>query len=116
MALVPRLGMQRFCLEVNSSILANMWTHLTSGCVGMILSRVGLWAFDLCQLKELQLALASHPRRNWLYVPPVIRIILRWALLTFLNQLAPQYCSAEFFTKRCRDDQGRTSARNFACD
>ncbi|KAH9935560.1 uncharacterized protein B0H18DRAFT_416644 [Fomitopsis serialis] len=31
---------------------------------GMMLSRIGLWAFDLCQLKELQLALASHPRRN----------------------------------------------------
>ncbi|KAI0354576.1 hypothetical protein OH77DRAFT_1404701 [Trametes cingulata] len=33
---------------------------------GMILSRIGLWAFDLCQLKELQLALAEHPRRNTL--------------------------------------------------
>ncbi|OCH89023.1 hypothetical protein OBBRIDRAFT_733305 [Obba rivulosa] len=31
---------------------------------GMMLSRTGLWAFDLCQLKELQLALESHPRRN----------------------------------------------------
>ncbi|KAI9057750.1 hypothetical protein FKP32DRAFT_1583054 [Trametes sanguinea] len=31
---------------------------------GMMLSRIGLWAFDLCQLKELQLALAAHPRRN----------------------------------------------------
>ncbi|RPD82275.1 hypothetical protein L226DRAFT_528462 [Lentinus tigrinus ALCF2SS1-7] len=31
---------------------------------GMMLSRIGLWAFDLCQLKELQLALATHPRRN----------------------------------------------------
>ncbi|KAI0790878.1 Ferroporti-1 [Abortiporus biennis] len=31
---------------------------------GMQLSRIGLWAFDLCQLKELQLALATHPRRN----------------------------------------------------
>ncbi|OBZ67030.1 Solute carrier family 40 member 2 [Grifola frondosa] len=31
---------------------------------GMMLSRVGLWAFDLCQLKELQIALAEHPRRN----------------------------------------------------
>lgn len=31
---------------------------------GMMLSRVGLWAFDLCQLKELQMALATHPRRN----------------------------------------------------
>ncbi|KAH9849246.1 Ferroporti-1 [Lenzites betulinus] len=31
---------------------------------GMMFSRIGLWAFDLCQLKELQLALATHPRRN----------------------------------------------------
>lgn len=31
---------------------------------GMMLSRIGLWAFDLCQLKELQLALSTHPRRN----------------------------------------------------
>ncbi|KAL1951323.1 hypothetical protein VTO73DRAFT_472 [Trametes versicolor] len=31
---------------------------------GMTFSRIGLWAFDLCQLKELQLALATHPRRN----------------------------------------------------
>ncbi|KDQ53177.1 hypothetical protein JAAARDRAFT_197661 [Jaapia argillacea MUCL 33604] len=31
---------------------------------GMALSRIGLWAFDLCQLKELQTALADHPRRN----------------------------------------------------
>ena len=34
----------------------------------MMFSRIGLWAFDLCQLKELQLALADHPRRNSLYV------------------------------------------------
>ncbi|GAA5835722.1 hypothetical protein JCM11251_007408 [Rhodosporidiobolus azoricus] len=31
---------------------------------GMALSRVGLWSFDLCQLKELQQALDDHPRRN----------------------------------------------------
>ncbi|KAJ3551118.1 hypothetical protein NM688_g4920 [Phlebia brevispora] len=31
---------------------------------GMALSRIGLWAFDLCQLKELQTALVDHPRRN----------------------------------------------------
>ncbi|CCM05685.1 uncharacterized protein FIBRA_07916 [Fibroporia radiculosa] len=31
---------------------------------GMMLSRIGLWAFDLCQLKELQMALSDHPRRN----------------------------------------------------
>lgn len=34
----------------------------------MTFSRIGLWAFDLCQLKELQLALATHPRRNSLCV------------------------------------------------
>lgn len=69
-----------------------MWTHPMTGCAaqggtrpcflpvhaiyisrfydtkdfltGMALSRIGLWAFDLCQLKELQTALVDHPRRN----------------------------------------------------
>ncbi|BGP69235.1 hypothetical protein NBRC10513v2_002578 [Rhodotorula toruloides] len=31
---------------------------------GMALSRIGLWSFDLCQLKELQQALDSHPEKN----------------------------------------------------
>ncbi|KPV76171.1 uncharacterized protein RHOBADRAFT_34793 [Rhodotorula graminis WP1] len=31
---------------------------------GMALSRIGLWSFDLCQLKELQEALNDHPQRN----------------------------------------------------
>ncbi|KAG8883840.1 hypothetical protein FRB98_002779 [Tulasnella sp. 332] len=31
---------------------------------GMAVSRIWLWAFDLCQLKELQTTLADHPRRN----------------------------------------------------
>ncbi|GAA5914652.1 uncharacterized protein JCM6883_001031 [Sporobolomyces salmoneus] len=31
---------------------------------GMALSRIGLWSFDLCQLKELQEALNDHPRKN----------------------------------------------------
>lgn len=31
---------------------------------GIALSRIGLWSFDLCQLKVLQLALDDHPRRN----------------------------------------------------
>ncbi|OWZ66836.1 hypothetical protein AYX14_00563 [Cryptococcus neoformans] len=31
---------------------------------GIALSRIGLWSFDLCQLKELQLALDDHPHRN----------------------------------------------------
>ncbi|GAA6008465.1 hypothetical protein JCM10207_007121 [Rhodosporidiobolus poonsookiae] len=39
---------------------------LTDGLLftGMALSRVGLWSFDLCQLKELQQALDHHPRKN----------------------------------------------------
>ncbi|GAA5931985.1 uncharacterized protein JCM15063_001092 [Sporobolomyces koalae] len=31
---------------------------------GMALSRIGLWSFDLCQLKGLQEALNDHPRKN----------------------------------------------------
>ncbi len=31
---------------------------------GIALSRIGLWSFDLCQLKAFQLALDNHPRRN----------------------------------------------------
>lgn len=30
----------------------------------MALSRIGLWSFDLCQLKELQQALDTHPEKN----------------------------------------------------
>ncbi|KDR76972.1 hypothetical protein GALMADRAFT_66616, partial [Galerina marginata CBS 339.88] len=33
---------------------------------GMAISRMGLWSFDLCQLKLLQKTLADHPRRNTL--------------------------------------------------
>jgi len=33
---------------------------------GMAISRIGLWSFDLCQLKLLQKTLADHPRRNTL--------------------------------------------------
>ncbi|KAJ1309323.1 hypothetical protein OPQ81_004984 [Rhizoctonia solani] len=33
---------------------------------GMALSRIGLWAFDLAQLTQLQKALAHHPRQNTL--------------------------------------------------
>lgn len=35
---------------------------------GMSASRVGLWSFDLIQVKQLQETLAEHPRRNALYV------------------------------------------------
>ena len=30
----------------------------------MALSRIGLWSFDLAQLKELQQASDDHPNRN----------------------------------------------------
>ena len=33
----------------------------------MAASRVGLWSFDLIQVKQLQETLADHPRRNALY-------------------------------------------------
>ncbi|KAI0800641.1 Ferroporti-1 [Fomes fomentarius] len=59
---------------------------------GMMLSRVGLWAFDLCQLKELQLALAAHPRRNSLtalqYSMQNIADMLRHVLTIVLNRPA----------------------------
>lgn len=32
--------------------------------VGLSLSRIGLWSFDLAQLAQVQWALRSHPRRN----------------------------------------------------
>jgi len=35
---------------------------------GMAASRVGLWSFDLIQVKQLQETLANHPRRNNMYV------------------------------------------------
>jgi iron-regulated transporter 1 len=41
-------------------------------CSGMILSRVGLWSFDLVQTKELQLSLADHPDRNSLCVASLL--------------------------------------------
>ena len=34
----------------------------------MALSRIGLWSFDLIQVKQLQICLEEHPQRNTLYV------------------------------------------------
>lgn len=39
---------------------------------GMAFSRIGLWSFDLCQLKELQTHLQEHPRKNSMYVRAVL--------------------------------------------
>lgn len=32
--------------------------------LGLALSRVGLWSFDLCSVAQVQVALNTHPRRN----------------------------------------------------
>ncbi|GLB41158.1 putative ferroportin1 (FPN1) [Lyophyllum shimeji] len=45
---------------------------------GVAVSRIGLWSFDLCQLKLLQKTLADHPRRNTLNG-------LQYALQSFLD-------------------------------
>ncbi|KAK4048612.1 hypothetical protein OIO90_005782 [Microbotryomycetes sp. JL221] len=41
-----------------------VWWNQVMLFAGMALSRIGLWAFDLCQLKLLQVSLEQHPRRN----------------------------------------------------
>lgn len=70
----------------------------------MALSRIGLWSFDLAQLKCLQVALNDHPRRNALtarqfamqdiaellkYVTTMIfstPIVFKWAgLISFIS-------------------------------
>lgn len=64
-----RPGTPCYFLEVSQC--RRSYTFHSNSCraiTGMTFSRIGLWAFDLCQLKELQLALATHPRRNSLCV------------------------------------------------
>jgi solute carrier family 40 (iron-regulated transporter), member 1 len=39
---------------------------LSNAPLGMALSRIGLWSFDLIQTKQLQTALTTHPKRNTL--------------------------------------------------
>ncbi|KAF8909737.1 polyketide synthase [Gymnopilus junonius] len=57
---------------------------------GMSASRIGLWSFDLCQLKLLQKTLADHPRRNTLsglqYSLQNILDLLRYVMLIVLSQ------------------------------
>ncbi|KAF5327602.1 hypothetical protein D9619_004802 [Psilocybe cf. subviscida] len=57
---------------------------------GMALSRIGLWSFDLCQLKLLQIALADHPRRNTLnglqFALQNILDLLRYVMVIFLSR------------------------------
>lgn len=50
----PPFGTPTHASPANSAVLFG----------GIALSRIGLWSFDLCQLKELQLALDAHPQRN----------------------------------------------------
>ncbi|CAG7852379.1 SubName: Full=Related to ferroportin 1 {ECO:0000313/EMBL:CCA68615.1} [Serendipita indica DSM 11827] len=51
-------------LRKNEKTLPSVSSALIFG--GMAASRVGLWSFDLIQLKQLQEALVNHPRRNTL--------------------------------------------------
>ncbi|EPQ52787.1 hypothetical protein GLOTRDRAFT_79978 [Gloeophyllum trabeum ATCC 11539] len=57
---------------------------------GLALSRIGLWAFDLCQLKELQVSLADHPRRNALtglqYALQNIADLMKYVLTLILSR------------------------------
>lgn len=38
----------------------------TPARIGMAFSRIGLWSFDLIQVKQLQVSLEEHPERNTL--------------------------------------------------
>lgn len=72
---------------------------------GMAVSRMGLWSFDLCQLKLLQNTLANHPRRNTLnglqyslqnvldLLKYVMVIVLSWVFISYLSS-----CSLHFLT------------------
>ncbi|KAH9487158.1 Solute carrier family 40 member 1 [Psilocybe cubensis] len=57
---------------------------------GMAISRIGLWSFDLCQLKLLQLTLADHPRRNTLnglqFSLQNLLDLLRYIMVIFLSR------------------------------
>ncbi|KAI0828881.1 Ferroporti-1 [Trametes gibbosa] len=73
---------------------------------GMMLSRIGLWAFDLCQLKELQLALATHPRRNSLtalqYSLQNVADMLRYTLTIILSRPSQfKYAALASFISVC---------------
>ena len=43
----------------------------------MAFSRIGLWAFDLIQVKQLQVSLEEHPERNTLWVEPTLDRLFR---------------------------------------
>jgi iron-regulated transporter 1 len=45
-------------------VILHTKTNITLMRIGMALSRIGLWAFDLIQTKQLQIALITHPKRN----------------------------------------------------
>ncbi|PPQ70664.1 hypothetical protein CVT24_000672 [Panaeolus cyanescens] len=57
---------------------------------GMAASRIGLWSFDLCQLKLLQVSLADNPRRNILnglqFSLQNILDLLRYVMVIILSQ------------------------------
>jgi len=58
--------MLSFLLPAFSNASINPTLHAILLFGGMAASRVGLWSFDLIQVKQLQETLADHPRRNTL--------------------------------------------------
>jgi len=61
----------------------------------MAASRVGLWSFDLIQVKQLQENIADHPRRNALYSIRLDYVI--WCVLIATLQGRPPT-----FDAKCR--------------
>ena len=59
---------RRCSLAVDNFIQLPTTFFLSLSKTGMAASRVGLWSFDLIQVKQLQETLADHPRRNALYL------------------------------------------------
>lgn len=58
----------------------------------MALSRIGLWSFDLIQVKQLQLSVEEHPRRNTMYVVPPFGTI--FLLLIYDAKLSPTHSTS----------------------
>jgi len=85
-ALVPALV--SFFVGSPTGIPAPRWNQaLLFG--GISASRIGLWSFDLCQIKLLQLSLVDHPRRGTLtglqYALQNVLDLLRYVMLVVLS-------------------------------
>ena len=75
----------------------------------MAASRVGLWSFDLIQVKQLQETLVDHPRRNNMYVVQLNYVVSR-VLITI-----SQGCPPTFDAKCRRINQVRYNCTLISC-